>query len=151
MTDRAFHTTRRGAVHSCDRRIQLLRHCAEQIHIGDDQRNGIANVLIAFDMCRNADLMDQVRNIHFQIIGCQRILQYQRFAQMALRGIMNKIFLFMVLQLIDPFDQHAHIDRLDKIILRAQMHGLLDHRILSDCRGHNHTRIFGQLKIIQSF
>ena len=50
-------------------RIQDLGYGIQHLHIIDHQDNSVSQILVAFNMCRHADLMYHIRHVCFQIPG----------------------------------------------------------------------------------
>ena len=77
VTDGALHSAGGRLVLLGDRRVQYFRYAVDHVAIADGEQDGCAEVLIAFDMRGNADLMNDARDLRFNVlrgIFCRRLL-----------------------------------------------------------------------------
>ena len=121
--------------------IQPLRDRIDDPVILDRHKNGIPQILIPLDMCRYADLVDDLRHLHLQRLLRLRIppcIPAHRRRRM------------IPAQRQDTLRHLPGIKRLQEIIIRPCRQRLpLQRRIVK--AGHNHhTRALGQLQSIQS-
>ena len=65
MANGAFHTAGCGVAFLCDGGIQFLRDIIQHIHIVDTHDDCLAHVMIAANMCRHADFMQNIRHLCF--------------------------------------------------------------------------------------
>ena len=67
MPDGTFHTGWCRCVCLCNRRIELLRDGIEDIHILYCHQDRAAQILVSLDMCWHAYLMNDFRNLYFEL------------------------------------------------------------------------------------
>ena len=63
-----LHPGGRGAEFLCHRGIEHLRHRVDHFHVVDGQYDGLPQILVALDVRRYADLVDDLRDLCFQIL-----------------------------------------------------------------------------------
>ena len=117
-----------------DRGIQLLGDRIDDVRILDRQNDGLSEIMVTFNMCRNANLMDNLRHHQFQV----RLLALPHHGNHIGRGVPHPC------QLNHAFNEDFRIKGLEEIVAGAGAHHLpLKPRIIEARHDHKLRRILG--------
>ncbi len=68
VSDRPFHTGRSRFILLGNRRIKLFGDRIDDLRMFDGHYDGVTQIVIALDVCRYADLMENVRDGHLKFM-----------------------------------------------------------------------------------
>ena len=142
MANGAFHTARCGVAFFCDGGIQLLRDIIQHIHIVNTHDDCLAHVMIAANMCRHADFMQNIRHLRFQVI-------HGSVCSNGGNGFQKRLLLLH--QLANPLCQRVHVKGLHHVVACTQVQCLLHHLVLTQRGKNDCNRTIVFLHFLQSF